>query len=189
MNTRDIYLTFDDGPHPDATPSVLNILRSEKIKGTFFLTGSNVSYNRSLVKEIFAEGHSIGIHAYTHRREMAFSKEETKREIRQTESAISETGAAAYKLFRPPFGFFSWNTISAAKDLKYKIVMWTTLTGDFRRNWPDERVTSTALSKLAGGAILVLHDNEATKSRITRILPDIIGRIRDRGFTFQSIEA
>lgn len=189
MDSQDIYLTFDDGPHPVATPEVLNILRLQKIRGTFFLTGSNVIRNQSLVKEMFADGHSIGIHAYTHRRALAFSKKETIQEIHQTERAIVETGSTAARLFRPPFGFFSWNTISAAKDLNYKIVMWSTLTGDFRPRWSDERVSSTALSNLPGGAILVFHDNEATKSRIPRVLPGIIARIRDRGFTFRSIEA
>jgi len=188
MNTDSIYLTFDDGPHPVATPAVLNLLRLENIKATFFVTGSHVAEHPTLTKSIFEEGHLLAIHGYTHTRNLAFSKERTVHEILRSEEAISKTGSKAVRLFRPPFGFFLWNTLSAAKQLDYKIVMWTTLTGDFRREWSDEKVISTALSKLSGGSILVFHDNENTKSRLPRILPEIISRIRDRGFTFQAIE-
>jgi Predicted xylanase/chitin deacetylase len=188
MDSPEIFLTFDDGPHPIATPSVLEILQAHKIKGTFFLSGLAVKKHQSLVEEVGAEKHSIGIHAFNHRRALALSKRETIHEILQTEEAIAQTGSNALKIFRPPFGFFSWNTISAAKELKYKLVMWTTLTGDFRDDWSDEKVSVTALKKLSAGAILVFHDNEMTKSRISRVLPQIIARIRDRGFTFQSIQ-
>ncbi len=188
MESDSIYLTFDDGPHPAATPAVLKMLKAENIKATFFLTGSHVREHPSLVRNIFEEGHTLAIHGYTHRRSLAFSKKETVREILETEDAISKTGSRGAKLFRPPFGFFLWTTLAAAKALNYKIVMWTTLTGDFRRDWSDEKVVSTALSKLSGGSILVLHDNELTNSRLRNILPEIIARIRDRGFTFQAIK-
>jgi peptidoglycan-N-acetylglucosamine deacetylase len=188
IDSSKIFLTFDDGPHPVATPAVLGILHEHNIKGTFFLSGRAVQKHQSLVKEIGTGNHSIGIHAFNHARSLAFSKKRTMNEILQTEEAIMQAGARSMKIFRPPFGLFSWNTISAAKALGYKLVMWTTLTGDFRGDWPDERVCSTALAKLSAGSILVFHDNELTKSRIRRVLPLIIARIQERGFTFQSIQ-
>ena len=187
MDSPSIFLTFDDGPHPVATPTVLNILKSYNIKATFFLSGNAVGKNQSIVKEIAAEGHSIGIHAYNHSRTIAFSKNETMREILQTKQEIEKIVPFTSNIFRPPFGFFSWKTISAARAQNYRLIMWTTLTGDFRENWSNERIVTTALTKLTKGSILVFHDNELTKSRIASILPETITRIQDLGFTFQAI--
>lgn len=188
MNSQDVFLTFDDGPHPVATPIVLEILQAHKIKGTFFMSGLAVKKNPSLVKEVETEKHSIGIHAFNHLRSIAFSKKTTISEILRTEEVIVQVGARPGKIFRPPYGFFSWNTISATKELGYTLVMWTTSTGDFRKEWPDEQVCATALSKLASGAILVFHDNELTKSRVRQVLPRVIAGIQERGLTFGSIQ-
>jgi peptidoglycan/xylan/chitin deacetylase (PgdA/CDA1 family) len=187
MNSPKIFLTFDDGPHPAATPEVLRVLKMQNVKATFFLSGDAAARFPSLAGEIAAGGHSIGIHAFNHTRRIAFSRRETVREILQAEEEIRKAAPRAMKLFRPPFGFFSWNTISAAKSLNYRLIMWTTLSGDFRSNWTSEKVVATALNKLSGGSILVFHDNELTKSRIAAVLTQSIERIRDRGFTFDSI--
>ncbi len=188
MDSPDIFLTFDDGPHPIATPAVLEILQAYKIKGTFFMSGQAVKKYPSLVKEVEAEKHIIGIHAFNHMRKIALSKKMTVSEILQTEEAIITAGAHAVKIFRPPYGFFTWNTISATKELNYKLVMWTTSTGDFRRDWSDEQVRSTALRKLTAGAILVFHDNELTKLRVPEVLPRVIARIHERGLAFGLIQ-
>lgn len=188
MNSPDIFLTFDDGPHVSATPAVLKILQDHKIRGTFFLSGQAVERNRSLVSEIGAEGHSIGVHAFNHTRSGAFSRKQSMQEILRTEEAIVNAGARPVKIFRPPFGFFSWNTIAAARMLNYRLIMWTTLTGDFRDSWTDDKVCSTAAAKLSGGAILVFHDNELTKNRIESVLERVIAGIQLKGFAFGAIQ-
>jgi len=188
MESPDVFLTFDDGPHPVATPTVLEILQAHKIKGTFFMSGLAVTKYPSLVKEVEAENHRIGIHAFNHTKAIALSKTTTKSEILQTEEAITRAGAHAAKLFRPPYGFFSWNTISATKELSYRLVMWTTSTGDFRKDWSDEQVRTTALTKLTPGAILVFHDNELTKLRVQQVLPGVIARIQELGLAFGLIQ-
>ncbi|HTR81807.1 MAG TPA: polysaccharide deacetylase family protein [Bacteroidota bacterium] len=187
MNSPNVFLTFDDGPHPTATQKILAVLRAKNIKGTFFLTGSNVAKRKTIVKQISDDGHAIGIHAYSHVRSMAFSKRETMDEIQRTEDEIRSAGSTPLKLFRPPFGFFSWNTIAAAKQLGYTIVMWSTLTGDFRRDWPDEKVVSNAVSKLSGGTILVFHDNDLTETRISKVLSETVALVSEQGFHFQSM--
>jgi len=187
MDSPDIFLTFDDGPHPVATPIVLNILQERRIKATFFLSGRAAKEHQSLVKEVESEGHSIGVHGFNHTRSMAWSKQITLTEIQQTEEAIALSGARAANIFRPPYGFFTWNTISAIRELHYRLIMWTTSSGDFRKNWTDERVRVTAMAKLSAGTILLMHDNELTKSRVQNVLPRIISNIQERGFTFQPI--
>ncbi len=186
MPGRKIYLTFDDGPHTVATPAVLDVLKSHGIHATFFLSGMNIPEREQIVKRIITEGHSIGIHAFNHSRTLAFSKEQTKKEIRQTESLLEPFVHSKTRLFRPPFGFFSWNTIAAAKELGYVMVMWSCLTGDFS-SLSDHDVREIALQKIGPGSILVFHDNDLTQMKIADILNDIIPKIRALGFEFGAI--
>ncbi len=186
MPGRKIYLTFDDGPHSSATPAVLDVLKKHSVRATFFLSGKNIPGREEIVKRISAEGHSIGIHAYSHTRMLAFSKERTVLEIERTRKMLSDLGVHGIRLFRPPFGFFSWNTIAAARESGFVLVMWSCLTGDFR-NWESDRIVRTGLHNLAGGSILVLHDNDFTQRTITDILNMLIPEIKKRGFEFGAI--
>ncbi len=186
MPGKKVYLTFDDGPHPTATPAVLDVLKKHGVRGTFFLSGKNIAGQESLVKRIIEEGHSIGIHAFHHSRLPAFSKERTKEEILRTEALLTPLLGDKPRLFRPPFGFFSWNTVTAAQELGYLLVMWSCLTGDFR-SWSDEKVIHTALAELTHGSILVFHDNDLTETKISAILEVVIPKIRSLGFEFGAI--
>lgn len=186
MPGEKIFLTFDDGPHPEATPIVLNVLRKHNIRATFFLTGKNISSHHELVQQIEAEGHTIGIHAYNHTRTLAFSKEKTKAEIQRAEQELRGIIQQPIRLFRPPFGFFSWHTIAAAQELGYLLVMWSCLTGDFR-NWSDEKIVSTALKKIQKGSILVFHDNDLTVGKIENVLERTIYKIKKLHFEFGAI--
>jgi peptidoglycan/xylan/chitin deacetylase (PgdA/CDA1 family) len=186
MPSRKIFLTFDDGPHPVVTPQVLDVLKMHNVRGTFFLTGSNIRGNEEIVRRIETEGHSIGIHAYHHRRSLAFSKRKTLEEIEQTAHALSSIVRQRIRLFRPPFGFFSGNTIAAANELGFLLVMWSCLTGDFRR-WSNDRIVATALRRISHGSILVFHDNDLTRDTITDILNRTIAEIRKKGFDFGAI--
>lgn len=186
MPSQKIFLTFDDGPHPTATPSVLDVCKRHNIRATFFLTGENIPGNEQIVKRIAEEGHSIGIHAYTHTRTLALSKVRTKEEILKTKQLIQSLTVQRIRLFRPPFGFFSWNTIAAAKELDLLLVMWSCLTGDFR-NWTEEKIIKTAASKLDKGSILVFHDNDVTVHKISNVVSRTITEIQKRGFDFGAI--
>lgn len=181
-----IFLTFDDGPHLQATPAVLEVLSHYQIRATFFLSGENVVRHPSLVKEINKQGHTIGIHGFNHSRRTALSFHNSREEIKRTEKEINTIIPLRTRLFRPPFGFFSWNTIRAARELNYRLVMWTVLTGDFR-SWSNGKVIANTMKNLSAGSILVFHDNELTKNKISILLSECVERIRERGFTFQAI--
>ncbi len=181
--SQHIFLTFDDGPHSQATPAVLDVLSRYQVPATFFLSGMNVARNRSLVKEISGQHHAIGIHGFNHTRISALSFENSKKEIERTEKEIGGVVPMQSRLFRPPFGFFSWNTIRAARELNYQLVMWTVLTGDFRP-WANQKIIENTMKNLSPGSILVFHDNELTKDKISPLLTECIERIRDRGFSF-----
>lgn len=186
MPGKKIFLTFDDGPHPAATSSVLDLLSEHHVRATFFISGMNIHGNEALIKRISHEGHSLGIHAFHHTRLLAFSKEKTKREILQTNGMIKNITGHDTRLFRPPFGFFSWNTIAAARELNYLLVMWSCLTGDFS-GASNSTVVNTSLKNLSHGSILVFHDNDLTANRITDILHRVIPEIKKRGFEFGAI--
>ena len=186
MPGKKIYLTFDDGPHPVATPIVLDTLKRFGVRATFFLSGKNIAGNEHLVQRIVDEGHAIGIHAFTHTRALAFSKDRTLDEIRHTRELLLPFTRTPARLFRPPYGFFSGKTIAAAKELDCILVMWSCLTGDFRQE-PAESVVKTALHDLSGGSILVYHDNDLTVRTIAEILTMTIPQIRARGFEFGAI--
>jgi peptidoglycan-N-acetylglucosamine deacetylase len=187
IKSAKIFLTFDDGPHPMATPRVLNVLKSHNVHATFFLSGNHIAGNEKLVSQISNEGHSIGIHGYTHTRALAFSKQRTIDEIQLTERLIHSVISNTPKIFRPPFGFFSWNTVAAAKQLHYRLIMWSCLTGDFQQ-WSNEKVATNTLQGLSSGSILVFHDNNLTEQKISSILNSVIPQIKQRGFEFGVIE-
>lgn len=186
MPSHKIFLTFDDGPHPDATLTALEVLRRHDVHATFFLTGEHIPGHEDIVRRIAGEGHSIGIHAYTHTRSLAMSKERTKEEILRTRQMLSELTRQKIRLFRPPFGFFSWNTIAAARELDFVLVMWSCLTGDFRAR-SNDRIVATATSGLRNGSILVFHDNDLTEKKIGTLLDQTIIEIKNRGFEFGAI--
>ncbi|MFZ4620383.1 MAG: polysaccharide deacetylase family protein [Bacteroidota bacterium] len=186
MPGRKVFLTFDDGPHTTATPAVLDVLKEHGIRATFFLSGKNIAGREPIVQRIITEGHSIGIHAFNHSRSLAFSKERTKEEIQRTEHLLAPFLTSKPRLFRPPFGFFSWNTIAAAKELGYVLVMWSCLTGDFS-SLSNKKVTDIAIKDLAHGSILVFHDNDLTENKIADLLNDVIPKIRALGFEFGAI--
>ena len=117
---------------------------------------------------------------------LALSKDLTKKEIEQTEKILSNIIQQKIRLFRPPFGFFSWNTIIAARELGYLLVMWSGLTGDFR-NWKSEKIVQNALNNISHGSILVFHDNDLTQQKIAEILQNVIMEIKNQGFEFGAI--
>lgn len=181
-----VFLTFDDGPHPTVTPAVLDTLARHGVPATFFLSGQHIPGREPIVERIQREGHGIGIHAYHHNRRMAFSYQTTADEIVRSKKMLHAVTGTAPRLFRPPFGFFSWNTIRAAREHDVYLVMWSCLTGDFS-SMSDERVVRNALTGLQRGSILVFHDNDLTEHRITRLLDAVIPAIKDRGFSFGAI--
>lgn len=182
MPGKKIYITFDDGPHA-ITPNILDILKKHSIRATFFLSGKNIAGYEEIVQRISSEGHSIGIHAFQHSRMLAFSKEKTKKEIEQTSQLISKLISQKIRLFRPPFGMVSWNTIAAAKELEFFVIMWSCLTGDFLP-WEHERIINNSLKNIRNGSILVFHDNALTEHKIIAILDEVIPKIKQLGFEF-----
>jgi peptidoglycan/xylan/chitin deacetylase (PgdA/CDA1 family) len=187
MDAPEIFLTFDDGPHARATPAVLDVLTSHGVPATFFLSGCNIAGRASIVRETVDRGHALGIHAYSHTRMLAVSKQRTVDEIVTTSRLIEDAAGIRTKWFRPPFGMFSWNTIGAARELGCTIVMWSIMTGDFSTR-SSEAIVAHTMKGLAPGSIVVMHDNGLTEARIAPLLDTTLHMMKDAGCTFQRLQ-
>jgi peptidoglycan-N-acetylglucosamine deacetylase len=183
MESPHVFLTFDDGPHPRATPAVLEVLKSHDVPATFFFSGCNIAGNEAIVRETAERGHTLGIHAWSHTRMLVVSKRRTADEIRTTRGMIERAAGVTPVWFRPPFGMFSWNTVGAAREAGCSIAMWTVMPGDFKP-WAQETIIERAMSAVSPGAIVVLHDNALTEARIVPLLDAMIRRMKDAGCSF-----
>lgn len=182
-NEKIIYLTFDDGPHPVATPFVLETLRTFDAKASFFCIGKNVVQYPEIYKRIIEEGHIIGNHTFNH-----FNG------WKVTDAAYFANIAEAAKhidsgFFRPPYGkisAFQVRNLKAA-PLNYKIIMWDVLSADFDTKITPEQCSYNVTRHAGNGSIVVFHDSEKAFPRLKLALPECLAYFTGKGFRFASI--
>jgi len=181
-----VHITFDDGPHPAATPKVLDILEKRNILATFFLVGANAQRYPDLASEIVRRGHSVGNHSMTHRslifRPIGIQQEE----ILLANEALKGILGFRPGFFRPPYGYFDSRTLRLARAEGQKVVMWDIDSRDFTARRP-EQVSSTVSGRARGGSIILFHDNEYTAGTVGLYLASLLDRISDRGLQFSSL--
>jgi len=182
-----IHLTFDDGPHPVATPSVLKVLKSWNVKATFFLLGKNVQSYPGIARQVISEGHAVGNHTFDHPLLFLRSKRFIANQLGQAEDIIVEATAVKPKLFRPPYGFLDHWSAKIVRQLGYQIVLWTTDPADFESK-DDHIICQRIVSSAQSGSIILLHDNDATANKIAGIVDSILDSLTHQGFTFASLQ-
>jgi peptidoglycan/xylan/chitin deacetylase (PgdA/CDA1 family) len=175
-----VHLTFDDGPHPVATPNVLDILHERGIRATFFIVGRQAHLHPEIVRRIVQEGHSIGNHSQSHRTLMFKPSGFQQNEIRGANSVIRDVSQQTPRLFRPPYGYFDFRTLRIAKAEELKLVMWNVDTRDFAKPFPDAIIRRVGRS-LKEGSIVLLHDNDSTAHHIHKYLEPLIDELIGRG--------
>jgi peptidoglycan/xylan/chitin deacetylase (PgdA/CDA1 family) len=185
---QSIHLTFDDGPHPVATPKVLDVLRNRKVRATFFLVGTHVAQYPELAQRIVQEGHSIGNHTYSH--PVLFLKAKTLQanEIGEADKLIADLVGVRPLCFRPPYGYFDHNTLGVAREMIHKVVMWDVDSRDFD-NHPNSAVVEKVGRKATHGSIVLFHDNHSTEGKIDSLLDGTLDRLQERGFHFSPLPA
>ncbi|MFH0989784.1 MAG: polysaccharide deacetylase family protein [bacterium] len=181
-----LYLTFDDGPHPKATPPLLAVLRKAMVKATFFLLGERVALYPDIVRQIVEEGHVLGNHGYTHRSLMFRKSVEQEEEIARTDDAIKAILGDSPKLFRPPFGFFDMRTVSLVEKQQKRFVLWSNDPKDYLEQKRATLFERTRRS-LTTRAIILLHDNEATLEYLPHTVQRLIHYSQDHDFQFSSL--
>jgi peptidoglycan/xylan/chitin deacetylase (PgdA/CDA1 family) len=181
-----VYLTFDDGPHPAATPAVLQALRERGIRATFFVVGQNVERQQELASRIVSDGHTLGSHGHTHRRLMFQRPDLIGPEIARSDEAIEAVSGKIPILFRPPYGAFGPTLLKILRQRKKQLALWSLDTRDFTARDPDAFVAET-YRLVEPGAIVLMHDNEDTAGRIGRMLPPLLDRLLERHLTFAAL--
>ena len=178
-----IYLTFDDGPHPQITPFVLEELRKYNAKATFFCIGSNVEMYRDIYDEILQQDHAVGNHTQDHLNGWNISDEDYLMNILQAKKHIDSN------LFRPPYGRIKRSQAAMLRKLfpEMKIIMWNVVSADFDINIDYEKCTRNILKHAKAGSVLVFHDSEKAFPRLQKTLPAVIKELSERGFAFEKI--
>ncbi len=179
---KNLYLSFDDGPHEIATPFVLDELKKYNAKATFFCLGKNVKDHPEIYERILTEGHAVGNHTFNHVNGLSTKKNIYIVDIKQAAQYIDS------KLFRPPYGRISPITANLLqKNLGYTIVMWEVLSGDFDQSISPEKVLKNVIHKAEPGSIIVFHDSAKAFNALSFALPQVLKQFTEKGFAFKPI--
>lgn len=179
-NQKEIWLTFDDGPHPKTTDFILKTLKEENIKATFFLVGEQIETFPDLYKRIKLEGHTIGNHTYSHLNGWITKNKIYFNDIEKCQKLMPEN-----LLFRPPYGKLSFWQIKKLKK-QFKLVLWDVLSGDYKKNITPFQVKKNILKHSESGSIIVMHNNKNSLAKIKPILKSTIRELKRKKFKFRS---
>jgi peptidoglycan-N-acetylglucosamine deacetylase len=174
-----IYLTFDDGPDPDSTPELINLLEKYNVKGLFFVNGRAAEKYPGLVRQIISGGHTVGNHGHSH-----FDGWKTS-EKRYIEDVFKADGFTNSRFFRPPFGRMKIGQYRKLKE-KYKIVFWDIMAYDFDNKFGMEKSFQVLKKKIRPGSVIVLHDTPS--SAANSIIGEFIPYAIDCGYRFEVID-
>jgi peptidoglycan/xylan/chitin deacetylase (PgdA/CDA1 family) len=177
---KKIYLTFDDGPTPSITETVLKELKKYSAKATFFLVGQNADRSPELVSLIDAEGHAIGNHTYRHLNGWQVSTKSYLKDVLKCQEIVQT------KLFRPPYGRIT-RSQTRFMTHRYKVIMWDVLSGDFDTTITKERVLKNVLQNTKPGSIIVFHDSVKAADRMQYALPRVLEYFSKRNFSFEKL--
>ncbi|AKS37187.1 polysaccharide deacetylase [Anoxybacillus gonensis] len=155
-----VALTFDDGPDPVYTPQLLDLLKKYNVKATFFVVGWKAKKYPHLIKRMYEEGHTIGLHHYYHTSNWFLPPFVTEWELERSARVIEHMTGVRPVYYRPPWGHLNIWTVLMQK--KYKIVMWTYILGDWKASMSVERLYERLTNSIKDGAIIVLHDSGST---------------------------
>lgn len=176
-NRKVVYLTFDDGPIPEVTPWVLDLLDAHDIKATFFLVGDNVGRSPGLFEEIKRRGHSWGNHTMHHLQGMKATTMTYMRDLTEADRIIGSI------LFRPPHGLLRWKQAAIIKT-HYNIVMYDLVTRDYSKKMNPEQVLENVKRYTRNGSIIVFHDSLKAERNLREALPAAITWLKEQGYEF-----
>jgi peptidoglycan-N-acetylglucosamine deacetylase len=181
-----IALTIDDGPWPNTTVQMLDILKENDIKATFFWVGTAIEANPELAKRVVAEGHAIGNHTLHHWYK-PMNAATAKNEIDRTAELIYKTTGVKTSLFRPPGGYLNNGLAAYAKSQNYTVVMWSQTSADTDPHAKYQVFVKNVLRDAKPGGIVLMHDGGGDRSRTVQALPQIITGLKQQGYRFVTV--
>jgi peptidoglycan-N-acetylglucosamine deacetylase len=185
-NTKELYLTFDDGPIPEITEWVLTILKEYNTAATFFVIGDNVRKHPTVFREIVNNNHSVGNHTFHHVKGWQTSAENYVNEIMLCDNEMSHASPSFQSIFfRPPYGRITKAQRSKLKDRK--IIMWDVLTQDYNRNLSEQKCLAGTTKALRPGSIIVMHDSVKAERNLKFVLPRLLDFALNQNYTFKKL--
>ena len=183
---RTVALTFDDGPHPEGTPRVLDFLSERGLRATFFLVGEQVVRRPGLASEIASRGHEIGLHGYEHRTLSRLTGRELSEDLKRAVHVISSATGKVPDLYRPPRGVFTYRGLQMIHRLGWHPVLWAADGRDWRGSATADSISRRVTEGLRGGEVILLHDSDHYGSpcswrNTVAALPLIVGALEIKG--------
>ncbi|WP_346236884.1 polysaccharide deacetylase family protein [Niabella insulamsoli] len=179
---KELYLTFDDGPHSVATPFVLNQLDQYNAKATFFCLGKNVIDYPGIFADIIEKGHSVGNHTHNHLNGWKVQESAYLANVEQAAQHIDSD------LFRPPYGRLKTRTGRSLVKAGYQVIMWDVLSGDFDLKISAQKCSDNVLTRARQGSIIVFHDSQKALAHLQYALPRALEYFATLGFSFKRLE-
>jgi peptidoglycan/xylan/chitin deacetylase (PgdA/CDA1 family) len=184
-NEKLLALTFDDGPHFIYTKEVLDILKKNDVKATFFIVGNQIFFCKDILRRTLVEGHQIGNHSFTHKNNFPWlGVKKMASNLLQCEQAIEQAAGYQTKWFRPPFGVTNYDVAKAVKIRGYRVAGWSIRSLDTVMS-DKEKVVRRVISRLRPGAVILLHD---CLPNTPYIAEQIIRQAKGKGYTFVTVE-
>ena len=177
-NEKAVYLTFDDGPIPEITPWVLDLLDKYHIKATFFLVGDNVRKHPEEFKMIIERGHRVGNHTYNHIQGLKYLSYNYLENTNKADELIQSN------LFRPPHGWMRWAQYMVLRN-RYTIVMWDLVTRDYSKRLNGKQVLGKVKKYVRNGSIITFHDSIKSEKNLKYALPRAIEWLLEQGYEFK----
>lgn len=193
-SSKVIYLTFDDGPIPEATPFVLDTLDRYNIKATFFMVGDNVRKHPDIFADVARRGHRIGNHTFNHiggvrgsAKDYIDNTEKANAIIQQHLKTIRPNDNTPLNLFRPPHGWMLSPHYRTLRRMGYKIIMWDLVTRDYSRRLTADDVVDNVKQYARNGSIITFHDSLRSIDKLRTALPESIEWLIQQGFEFKTL--
>lgn len=186
---RQVALTFDDGPDSVYTPQILDILKKQGAKATFFVVGTRVQQNPDVALRIVREGHAIGNHTYTHKLMSSRDLRDIRREITAADEAIFRVTRQRPRIFRPPYGAEDPGVMREVFRLGYKVILWSIDSQDWK-NASAESIIDHELPYFHNGAIILNHSAGGAGEDLSgtvRALPVVISSLKQKGYQIVTV--
>lgn len=186
---KKIYLTFDDGPIPELTEWVLEVLKEYDAKATFFCVGDNVRKHPNIFAKVIDDGHQVGNHTFNH---LVGWKTPLKTYLENTQQCqymlknVYDEASQSKPLFRPPHGRITKPQIRSLLQC-YEIVMWDVLSGDFSPHLSKQKCLNKTINYTKSGSVVVFHDNVKAAQNLKYVLPRYLKHFKEKGYSFEKL--